>query len=181
MIIVPPKYDMGHHIPNKHLWYSIIYMKHIVLRPHLRALDHKLNDLFNKILYCKKINIPVPSWLPLRLVPIMISLIAVGHNRTTTESMVPCFFLSGKHHSESFTIANTSWLTATGHVCHTWPHIFSVCRSEALEFSRFFSSLSGTRVVHVVHVVHVVNLYDVIRYHVRVKTTFEFSSLRILL
>ena len=95
--------------------------------------------------------------------------------------MVPCFFLSGNHHSESFTIANTSWLTATGYVCHTWPHIFSVCRSEALEFSRFFSSLSGTRVVHVVHVVHVVNLYDVIRYHVRAKTTFEFSSLRILL
>ena len=61
MIIVPPLSDMGHHIPNKQLCYSIIYMKHIVLRPHLRALDHKLNDLFNKILVCKKINIPVPS------------------------------------------------------------------------------------------------------------------------
>jgi hypothetical protein len=35
-----------------------------------------------------------------------------------------------------FRIASTSWLTATCHVCHKWPHIFSVCRSEALELSR---------------------------------------------
>jgi hypothetical protein len=52
------------------------------------------------------------------------------------------------------------------------PHIFSVCRSEVLEFSRFLSCLRGARVVHVVNIV---NLYDVIscnvRYHVRVKMT----------
>jgi hypothetical protein len=49
---------------------------HIVLRPHLIALNHKLNDFFNKILCCKKSSIPVHSWLLLRLVPIMIDLIA---------------------------------------------------------------------------------------------------------
>jgi hypothetical protein len=32
-------------------------------------------------------------------------------------------FLSGNHHSESFTIANTSWLTATGHVCIYFPFV----------------------------------------------------------
>jgi hypothetical protein len=40
---------------------------------------------------------------------------------------------SGNHHSESFAMASASLLTATGCLCHKWPHIFSVCRSEALE------------------------------------------------
>ena len=39
-------------------------MKHIALRPHITGLDHKLNDLFNKILFCNERNV-----LPVFIVP----------------------------------------------------------------------------------------------------------------
>jgi len=89
-------------------------MKHIGLLPRLKALDHKLNDLFHKILFSKKSSSPVHSYW--------------AHGS---------LLLSGNHHFESFTIASTSLLTPTGRLFNKWPHIFSICRSGAIEFARF--------------------------------------------
>jgi hypothetical protein len=63
------------------LWFShsidkqMMYVFYVLIYS-IVSLDHKFIDLFNKILLCKKCSIPVHSWLFLRLVPIMISLIA---------------------------------------------------------------------------------------------------------
>ena len=55
--------------------FALDWQKHDVLIYSIVSLDHKFIDLFNKILFCKKCSIPIHSWLFLRLVPIMISLI----------------------------------------------------------------------------------------------------------
>jgi hypothetical protein len=86
----------------------LVFRWHIVLRPHLIALNHKLNDLLNKILCCKKSSIPVHSWLPLRLAPIMIALLAGGYQQENYWAH-GSLLLSGNHHFATF--ATMTWLT----------------------------------------------------------------------
>ena len=104
---------------------------HIVLRPHLIALNHKLNDFFNKILCCKKSGIPVHSWLLLRLVPIMIDLIA-GWDQQENYSPPGSLLLSGNHH-----FATMIWLTVIEYMCHKLPRISSTCRKHFAVISSF--------------------------------------------
>jgi hypothetical protein len=108
-----------------------VFRWHIVLRPHLIALNLKLNDLFNKILCCKKSSIPVHSWLPLRLDPIMITLIA-GWYQQEHYWAHGSLLLSGNHH-----FATMTWLTVMEYLCHKLPRISSTCRMHFSVISSF--------------------------------------------
>ena len=133
-------------------------MKHIGLLPHLKALDHKLNDLFHKILFCIKSSIPVHSdW---------------AHGS---------LLLSRNYHSESVTIASANLLTAAGHLCHKWPHIFSACLSGALEVARYVVLVLVGFVLFILsnNITSLIPCCDV-RYHFRVKVMFGSFRLSIL-
>ena len=134
-------------------------MKHIGLLLHLKALDHKINDLFDKILFCKKSISPVHSYW--------------AHGS---------LMLSGNHDFESCTMASTSLLTATGRLFHKWPHIFSVFLSGALEFVRCFFILVLVGFVLFMlsnYITSLVPCCDV-RYLFRVKRTFNSARFQIL-
>ena len=104
---------------------------HIFLQPHLIALNHKLNDFFNKILCCKKSSIPVHSWLLLRLVPILIDLIA-GWYQQENYWAHGSLLLTGNHH-----FATMIWLTVIEYLCHKLPRISSTCRKHFAVISSF--------------------------------------------
>ena len=107
---------------------------HIVLRPHLIALNHKLNDLLHNILCCKRSSIPVHCWLPLRLVPIMIALIAGWYPQENYWAH-GSLLLSGNHHFATF--ATMIWLTVMEYLCHKLPRISSTCRKHFPVISSF--------------------------------------------
>jgi hypothetical protein len=45
-------------------------------------------------------------------------------NRQVSESKVPIsWWLSWRHHFESYTVVTLTWLIVTEHLCHTWPHV----------------------------------------------------------
>ena len=150
-------------------------MKHIVLRPHLRALDHRLHDLFNKIMFCLKKKYSCPF---------LIAPSVSSYHDFLDRGLV----LTGKLLSPWFPVAK--WKSSfRKHYDrqHILVNYYGSCVSQMTTYIfrlsfRVFSCLSGARVINVLHVII---LYDVIccnvRYHVRAKTTFESSRLSILL
>ena len=97
-------------------------MKHIGWWPLLKAFEHILNDLLNKILFFKEILYPCPF---------LIATSFGSYHRFLDSWML----LISKLLKKRFPVAS---LKSSLHLSHKWPQQCSVCRSGAFKFSRLF-------------------------------------------
>ena len=95
-------------------------MKHICLWPLLKAFEHKLNHLFNKILFFKEI---------LYSCPFLIATSFGSYDRFLDSGLL----LIGKLLKQGSLVAK---LMSSLYLCHTWSQQCSVCRSGAFKFAR---------------------------------------------
>jgi hypothetical protein len=97
-------------------------MKHIGWWPLLKAFEHILNDLLNKILFFKEILYPCPF---------LIATSFGSYHRFLDSWML----LISKLLKKRFPVAS---LKSSLHLSHKWPQQCSVCRSGTFKFSRLF-------------------------------------------